>query len=151
MERRDGVEIRAEGRTLVGPIINYGEVSPSHRERFEPGSLLVEPNAYLEYRHNPMVAVAHGDDFVIEDTPQALMGRATLPNIPAADLALEEVRSGRITGFSVAFKALEETRDADGIRVIQKAIVPRVGLVAKPSYQGSMVEARSERRRRVWL
>ena len=39
------VEIRAEatGRTLTGVIVPFGTVSPSHRERFLPGSLTPAP------------------------------------------------------------------------------------------------------------
>ena len=37
MERRTfGTEVRAEGRRLSGVVLAYGDVSPSHRERFEP-------------------------------------------------------------------------------------------------------------------
>ena len=31
-----GTEIRAEGRKLSGVIMKYGDISLSHKERFEP-------------------------------------------------------------------------------------------------------------------
>ena len=41
IERRAAIgEIRVEGRKLTGVVMRYGEVSPSHKERFEPGALL---------------------------------------------------------------------------------------------------------------
>ena len=36
VERRAAVEFRVEGRRLTGVLMRFGEISPSHRERFEP-------------------------------------------------------------------------------------------------------------------
>ena len=44
---------------------------------------------------------------------------------------------------------MKERLDGD-IRVIEEAILSGVGLVARPSYAGAGVEART-RRRRIWL
>ena len=54
------------------------------------------------------------------------------------------------TGLSVEFHAEKETR-RNGLRVIQKAYVPRAGLVDTPSYAGSTAEVRGEHRRPYWL
>ena len=37
-----GVELRAEGRRLYGPAIRYGDISPTHKERFEPGAFSLD-------------------------------------------------------------------------------------------------------------
>ena len=67
--------------------------------------------------------------------------RADLPPIPAADRALDEVRTGKVGGLSVEFRAVKESRSGD-IRVIEAAILSGIGIVRSPSYQQSAVEAR---------
>ena len=145
-ERRySGIEVRAEGRRLIGPAVSYGEISPSHRERFEAGAFSLDPaeTRYLDYMHDRSRVLAYsGAGLVLRDTDSALIVEATLPAIPLADVALDEVRSGKLGGFSLEFRALEE-RDEDGIRVVTRADLPGIGLVAKPSYEGSRVEMRA--------
>ncbi len=140
-ERRAGPELRADGRTLVGPVVRYGEVSPTHRERFEPGSLSPLGDVVLNLGHRRLQALAFGDRLELRDTPEAFMVRARLPRIPAADVALDGVRSGVYTGFSSEFKAREEVRES-GIRVIRRAYLVGVGLVESPSYERNTVEVR---------
>ena len=151
-ERRAALgEIRVEGRTISGVVMKYGDVSPSHRERFEPGSLRMAESVYLDLHHDPMRAVAWapdgGLDLRFDDDGVHL--DATLPPLPAADLALAEVRSGKSTGLSLEFRCLKDTREA-GIRVIGEALITGVAIVQSPSYADSRVEARA-RRRRAWL
>ena len=147
LERRGaGVELRAEGRCLIGPAVRYGDISPSHRERIEPGAFapLDARTRWLDYNHenDRCIAWTGGGGLELVDTPDALEVRATLPEIPLANLALEEVRGGRMRGLSIEFRSRKETRDA-GIRVIQQAHLAGVGLVASPSYQQSVVESRA--------
>ena len=77
---------------------------------------------------------------------------AELPPIPAADRALDDIRTGKATGLSVEFRAVKESR-VDGVRVIEEAELSGVGLVALPSYEGSRVEARARKHGRFarWL
>ena len=112
MKLLTGLEVRAEGRTLEGIVMNYGEVSPSHRERFLPGSIVRDGDVdvWLDLAHNPLQVVAYegaGLEFD-RQRPISLTMRAVLPRIPAAELALEGVRSGRRNGLSVEFKLLEQ-------------------------------------------
>ena len=144
MERRTfGTEVRAEGRRLSGVVLSYGDVSPSHRERFEPGSLRLADAVHLDLYHDIERAVAWhpGGGLELRQDRKALSMVATLPPIPAADRALEEVRSGRTTGLSVEFVARREKREGQ-IRVIEDAELSGIGLVRNPSYQQSQVEAR---------
>ena len=58
-ERRTAVtEIRVDGRKLSGTVMRFGDVSPSHRERFEPGSLRMAEAVHLDLFHDPERAVA---------------------------------------------------------------------------------------------
>ena len=144
-ERRfAGIELRAEGRRLSGTVLRYGDVSPSHRERFEPGALRLAEAVHLDLAHDPERAVAWhpGGGLELDNGRDALTMRAELPPLPAADRALAEVRAGRANGLSVEFRALAERRDS-GLRVIERAELRGIGIVRAPSYGASRVEARA--------
>ena len=144
-------EIRVEGRKLTGTVIRYGEISPSHKERFEPGSIRMADAVHLDLDHDRERAVAYqpGGGLELVDGDASLELTAELPPIPAADRVLDEIRTGKVTGLSVEFRAVKERR-VDGVRVIEEAELSGVAIVARPSYQGSRVEARTKARR-VWL
>ena len=149
--RAAAVELRVDGRKLSGVVMAYGEVSQSHRERFEPGSLRLAPVVHLDLHHDPERAIAWLPDggLTLTDQESAMVLTADLPPIPAADRALDEVRTGNVGGLSVEFRAIKESL-VDGIRVIHEAVLSGVGLVISPSYPAASVEARAQRRR-VWL
>ena len=143
-ERRiSATEIRAEGRRLSGVVLTFGEVSPSHREQFEPGSLRLAETVHLDLGHDPLKAAAWfpGGGLELRSDHSALRMVAEVPKIPAGDAALEMVRSGRATGLSIEFRAVKERRDGV-IRVVEESLVRGIGIVAAPSYLGSRVEAR---------
>ena len=151
MERRfSDLEFRAEGRTVAGVVMRYGEVSPTHRERFEPGAFRMADTVHLDLGHDPERAVAWqpGGGLELADDGEALRMSADLPAIPAATRALDEIARGKRSGLSVEFKAIKERREG-GIRVIEEALLGGIGLVASPSYSGSRVEIRSGRV--LWL
>ena len=152
VERRSAVgELRVEGRRLSGTVLRYGEVSPSHRERFAPGALRFAAAVHLDLEHDRERVIAYmpGGGLELAGDGDAVELAAELPPIPAADRALDEIRSGKRNGLSVEFRALKESREG-GVRVIEEAELRGIGLVARPSYLGSRVEARA-RRRRAWL
>ena len=137
-------ELHVEGRRLSGVAMQYGDVSPSHRERFEPASIRLADSVHLDLHHNPDVAVAWhpGGGLELDNGRASLAMRAELPPIPAADRALADVRAGRVNGLSVEFRALAERREG-GIRVIEAALLSGIGIVKSPSYGGARVEARA--------
>ena len=100
-------------------------------------------NVHLDLDHDPERAVAWhpGGGLALTSGRDAMMMRAELPPIPAADRALAEVRAGKTAGLSVEFRAVKESREGD-IRVIEDAILSGVGIVRTPSYGDSRVEAR---------
>ena len=95
-------------------------------------------------RHDPdrVIAYTGGGGLTLEDRAEALHVRAVLPEIPAAERALADVRAGRLRGFSIEFRATEERRES-GIRVVSSADLSGIGLVAAPSYRQSSVELRA--------
>ena len=132
----------------MGDIMPYGEISPSHRERFEVRSLHPDSNVVLNLEHDEMVAIAWhpGGGLTLENDERSMRMVAELPPIPSADAALRYVRTGEVSGLSVEFVALRERRDADGIRVVEEAVLKGVGLVKHPSYDHALVEARARGR-----
>ena len=143
-------EVRAEGRRLSGVAIRYGDTAQSHRERFEAGSLRLDDQVILDWEHDQLRALAWAPDGGLElvDGPDAMRMTATLPPLPAADKALEEVRAGKL-GLSIRFRPVRE-RMENGIRIIEEALLRGIAITRAPSYQDSRVEARS-RKRRIWL
>ena len=151
-ERRSyNTEVRAKDRRLIGTVLRYNDVSPSHRERFEPGSLALADSVHLDLHHDAMRALAWtpGGGLELRDEDGAMQMVAEVAPIPAGDVALAEVRSGTTTGLSVEFRAIKERREA-GIRIISQALLTGIGLVRRPSYEASRVEAR-DAGRKLWL
>ena len=155
LERRSQrTELRIEGRRLSGVVLRYGDVSPTHRERFEPGALRFADSVPLNLSHDALRAAAWfpSGGLVLEDASDALRMVAELPPLPAADVALEQVRSGEYSGLSIEFRAEAERREG-GLRIVEKAELRGIGLVRNPSYRQSRVEARRAAGRRLapWL
>ena len=140
------LELRAEGRRLEGIILKYGEVSPNHQEKFVPGAFSLDPGTtrWLDYRHDRTRILAHteGGGLVLRDSPEALLLEAELPSLPLSTRALDEIASGTLQGLSIEFHATQESRDGE-IRVVEKADLAGIGLVASPSYPNSRVETRA--------
>ncbi|MYE89578.1 hypothetical protein F4X33_11350 [Candidatus Poribacteria bacterium] len=138
------LELRAESRTLIGTALRYGDVSPSHKERFVPGAFGdLSGVKWLDYRHDPTRVVAHTGDgsLKLSDSPEALTLRAELPALPLSDLVLKEIQDGTLSGLSIEFRSIDE-RTSNDLRVVERASLVGVGLVATPSYPESKVETR---------
>ena len=137
-EVRAGTEFRVAGRTLSGTVLRYGDLSPEHRERFEPGAFAPVPAVPLNLQHDRRMQVLDAGAFILTDTERALEVRADLP---ADSAALALVKRGALNGFSVEFHARAERREA-GVRVIERAALVGIGLVDHPSYPDSLAEVR---------
>ena len=143
-----GVELRREGRRIVGPAMVYGDRSPTHRERFEVGAfredLADKRTRWLDIEHRVREVIAWSPDggMALTENGRGLHVDALIPAIPAGDRALADIALRRLGGLSVEFKPLAESRDADGTRVIAKARLNGVGVVRSPSYPSSSVEVR---------
>ena len=104
-------EIRIEGRKLTGTVLKYGEVSPSHKERFEAGSIRMAGPIHLDLGHDRerVVAYSPGGGLDLVDGDARLELIAEVAPIPAGDRALDEIRTGKATGLSLEFRAVKET------------------------------------------
>lgn len=161
MERFSDIEFRweADGK-LSGIVMRYGEVSPTHQERFEPGSIKFD-DVTLDVLHDPhkVIARTQGGGVELRDSPTELRIEATPPPTQEARDAHLLVQTRVLRGFSVGFnRKTVKDKIVDGVRVISHADLISVGLVDKPSYPSATAEARVEllgknnpRRRKLWL
>ena len=138
-EHRAGTEFRVAGRVLSGRVMVYGDVAPSHRERFVPGSLAPVPAVPMRLQHDPALEILPAGGFILNDTARALEVRAELP---ADSAALRLVKRGALSGWSVGFHAREERREA-GVRVIERAALVEISLVDVGAYPGARAEVRA--------
>ena len=144
LERREASIGAGSGRELRGLALPYDvEVSVAGmRERFEPGSASSTGEAVLNVHHREDRPLAREPGtLTFESRADGLYLSATLPETREADDALALVRAEVLTGLSVEFRA-ERERMVAGVRRISKATVAGVGLVARPAYKTTQVEAR---------
>ena len=132
-------ELRQGPGRIVGTVMPYGVVSPSHREAFDPGSLRWPDDGVLlrtmHRRDSPVMRVLP----YTEDNEVRI--DAVLPDTQAGrDTATNMRPPNRIfSGLSVEFNSLKETRRG-GIRVLQDAMMSGLGLVDFPSYKTALAE-----------
>ena len=141
--------LESNGRTLAGTAITYGEVAQIPdvgRERFMPNSLSMNPDGVILNRmHDRRVSLARntqGGGLTLQDSAEALRVSAKLPPTRDADDTLELVKRKILQGFSLEFSVQKETRTADNIREISQATLHGLGVVDRPAYAGSEVQAR---------
>ena len=143
IEHRDSAEFRVSGRTLSGRALVYGDIAPDFGERFMPGAFGAVGTVALNLQHDRAIVVA--PRAVLTDTPRSLDVRADLPEGSAA---LELVRRGVLSGFSIEFHAKTERREA-GIRVVERAELTGLALVDKGAYPQSTAELRARSGRTI--
>ena len=164
------IEIRSEIRfergdsysgpgVLTGVILTYGTdeaviTREGKLERFAARSVYLSPSISLNLQHDQgrILIESLGDSLRVNDTPEALRVRVELQDTALGREAASDVRAGKLRGFSAEFDALAEHEDR-GVRIIDRAILQRLGLVDSPAYRQSTVEIRRKRTegRRFWL
>ena len=136
--------VSLEGKTLRGIVMKYGEISTGapRPERFIPGAFEYQ-DVILNVQHERgrPIARTDGGGLHLIDSQEALTMRADLPETREGADTLELVRKSILRGLSVEFRAISERYEA-GVRVIEKALLSGIGLVDKPAFDGSRVEAR---------
>ena len=135
-ERTSPVELRLAGRTLRGTAIRYRERARDRAEMFETGAFQPLGVVKLNLQHDSFreIASTEGGSLRIEDGPDALVVEADLRE-GSAELAL--VRRHALRGLSVEFRSLTEHRE-NGVRIVEKAELPAIGLVDSGSYRTSV-------------
>ena len=134
-------ETRESPGRLVGTLLTYGERASDRPETFDPGALYFPKTGIV-------VNEQHQRSQPILRTMPTTTGKAVVLDQPFPDTtrgrdAATMMREGVLTGLSVEFYPEKETR-RNGLRVIQRAFVPRAGLVDDPSYSGSKAEVRAQ-------
>ena len=117
------------------------------RERFVAGAFgdVAGIDTILNFQHNRQRPLARtgGGGLVLTDSPEALRIEATLPQTRENDDVLTLVRTKVLRGFSVEFNARKETQNGN-MREIQSAQLVDIGVVDRPAYPQSEVQARAE-------
>ena len=141
IERAAAVEVRMSGRTLRGVALRYGERSLERAEMFEAGAFAPLGEVSLNLQHDRLreIASTSAGNLRITDTADALRIEADLRE-GSAELSL--IRRRALRGLSVEFVAASERRRSDGLRVIESARLPAIGLVDMASYR-SEIELRA--------
>lgn len=130
-------------REIRGLAMVYGAEAEigGFRERFAPGAFAPLGEAVLlNLSHDPkrILARGGGGGLDMEDTAEALTIRAVLPRTRDADDALEMVRKKVLTGLSIEFIP-EKQEFRNSVRVVKKAKLTGVGVVANPAYSASVL------------
>jgi HK97 family phage prohead protease len=117
---------------LEGIAVPYGQVANiggKFQERFEAGSVEPEETVWLYRDHKTPI----GHVIEAEHRAEGLWIRAKLALSDLAKDTLTLLRNGALNSLSVGFVP-QETRDEDGVRVVTRARLREVSVVAKPAY-----------------
>ena len=143
------LECRADGRTLTGAALNYGDVArlPFGREVFDSQPFgdvsALDVIANVQHDRRRPIARTGGGGLLLTDSPERLIVRADLPNTRDADDALELVKTGVLRGWSIEFNPERESQDGD-LRRIHRAGLSGLGLVDRPAYRQSVPMVRQD-------
>ena len=146
MERRY-LECRAEGRSIIGAPMTYGDIArlPFGRETFSAGAFgdvsALDVRMNIQHDRRRMIARTGGGGLLLTDSPERLEIRAELPGTRDADDALLMVHNRMLRGLSVEFDPLAERTERD-LRIVDRAALSGVGLVDIPAYPQSIPQVR---------
>ncbi|TDL43598.1 HK97 family phage prohead protease [Microbacterium oleivorans] len=117
---------------LEGIAVPYGQVANiggQFQERFESGSVEPEGTVWLYHQHkDPIGVVEH-----VEHRSEGFFIRAKLALSDLAVTTRELLKIGALKSLSVGFVPTEH-REEDGVRVITRARLREVSVVARPAY-----------------
>ena len=141
------VEFRAEGNSISGTVIKYGDIAKygSFSESFEPGSVSISNNAIVNLQHNrgsPVARVGSGLTFV--ETDESIDALIDLPDTRYAAEAKELIDANILRGFSIEFgpRLVTQDRWVGKHRSILKTTLLGFSLVDTPAYPESTIAKR---------
>lgn len=139
-------ELRHVGdRVVQGTVVRFGDVArmPWGKEVVLPGAIEQRSDVALNYFHIREYPLARtgGGGLEININSEAVELRAEIADTSMGNDALALVRKGVLCGFSMEFRAELDTYEGD-LRKIEKAVLRGIGLVDKPAYPSSLIEAR---------
>ncbi len=139
------VEVRADGRTLVGTVVPYGVETRigSYVESFARGAFEGTDSAavplLVAHRH---AALPIGHAATLHDEPERMAGEFTLSETRDADEVLSLARDGVPLGLSIGFAPGEDRWTPDRRKVLRvRATLAEVSVVGLPAYPGARVMA----------
>ena len=144
----------APGNKVSGYAVKWNDKNfipeLNSNEIFKRGSLSVpEHGAPLFVQHSQdgiPIANSKAGTLKFENTPEGLHFEADLPKSAAA--VKEAVSRRDLGGASVGFYSIKEARSADGDRIIEKAELQELSLVATPANRGTELNLRNKKPRR---
>jgi len=138
------VEFRADGDTLSGTVLRYGDTARigGFSERFEPGSLRFADDVIVNLMHDRNKPVARtGAGLTVSSDNERIEARIELPDTTFGREARELVQARILRGFSLEFRA-EKERWEGRSRIVMRATAAAFGIVDRPAYPESRIEAR---------
>ena len=143
MERRAGGELRAlGGRRVAGVLLRYGDTARLPDGRLER----TEPQPPDSIPATVAVNVQHDPALVAGTLTLAGDGEAIRAEGEVSPGVHDLIRRGALGGLSMEFEALrertEQTGLSGGVRVLEAIRILGAGLVDRPAYPASGVEAR---------
>ena len=136
------LELREAGERLEGTVIQEGRVASERPELFAPGAIIW-----------PSEGIALRLEHRGREVARAIPSRHPNGEIRISTKTTPEIRAAFKTKrfLSVEFTALDETRNAAGIREIGRAYVDGAAMTNDPEYLQARAELRDKREAPVWL
>lgn len=129
---------------LSGTIVRYGDTAKDKRAlRFEPGAFGTIDDVTLNVMHDRkrLLARTDGGGMDIADGADALTLTAELPDTTEARDAVAMVKRGVYRGLSAEVSLHDVRQGAGGVRIVKRATLTGVALVADPAMPQSSVAA----------
>ena len=149
----ESLEADGDALKLRGIAVRYGSIA---RPPAVPVAERFEANAFgnvanldvvlnVQHRRDRAIARTHGGGLTLIDGPDALRFEAVLPPTREAEDVVRLVRDRVLRGASIEFAVpANGERAVGGVLSIAKAYLSGLGIVDRPAYQDSLIEARAE-------
>ena len=142
-EERRYIELRADGDTLSGAVVRYGDRATfgEWTEEFRAGSLMFD-DVIVNLQHDRSRPVARtGAGLTLTDSPDQLRASIVLPETTYAREARELVTAGILRGLSMEFRAVSDSWTGRH-RIVESAELTGLALVDRPAYPDSAIAER---------